>query len=338
MIEADYKFVRIKEYKERALKQQIYNIHNVKKYECCPYCGCTHFIKYGRYEGIQRYRCKNQGCGKTFSSTTFSVWKYLKHKPEKWISFIECMCENLTLDLCSKKLKISISTAFNWRHKVFHAVENYYDPESFKESVTVDDFEIPKCYKGSRNKHFTYSETIENKTAKLYGYMQNDVKVLISAENDKIPKISVQIKNETESLEDAFQKDVLKNVEKDCYIHLYSNGRSELEENIMEYNRNLSKSVKKKFGFKIRKNWVGVYHMKDTFQVCSSMRNFRRGLSCWIWHFKGIATKYIRHYYKFYSLVNSTSSFNYMKIFKELLKNGFYTSVKSLKMTHLENY
>lgn len=338
MIEADYKFKKINKYKEKALKQQIYSVHNVKKYECCPYCGCTHFIKHGKYEGIQRYRCKNEGCGRTFSSTTFSVWKYLKHKPEKWISFVECMCENLTLELSAKILKISVSTAFNWRHKVFHAVENYYKPERFNESVTVNDYEIPKCYKGSRNKKFTYAETIENKTARLYGYMTKDVKVLISAEGDYLPKISVHVEDGDKSLLDAFEKDVLRNVAKDCYVHLYSIGKSELEESIMEYNKNLPKNVRKKYGFRIQKNWVGIYHMQDNFQVCSSMKDFIRGLSCWIWHFKGIATKYIKHYYSFYSLVNSIKRFDYMKIFKELLKNGFYTSTESLKMTHLENY
>ena len=54
MIEVDYYFNKIKELKERALKEQIYNPQNVKNYKCCPYCSCTHFIKHGKYQGIQR--------------------------------------------------------------------------------------------------------------------------------------------------------------------------------------------------------------------------------------------------------------------------------------------
>lgn len=336
MIEADYKFYKIEEYKDIALKEHIYNIHSVRKYQCCPYCGFTHFIKHGKYDGIQRYKCKNEQCGRTFSSTTYSVWKYLKHKPEKWIRFVECMCENLTLKLCAKKLGISVSTAFYWRHKVFHAVENYYRPESFKNSVTVKDYSVTKCYKGSRNKNFTYEEKIKNKIARFYGSMPTDVKILISAEDDDFPLISVEY--EDKKVEKIFKKDVLNNVEKECYIHLYSTGKSDIRECIINYNKTLSKTVRKRYGFKVKKDWIGIYDMHDDFQICRSMKEYIPGLCCWIWHFKGIATKYIKHYYGFYSLVNSVKNFDYMIIFKELLKNGFYTSVESFKNTHLENY
>ncbi|MEX0123467.1 transposase, partial [Clostridium butyricum] len=84
MIERDWEFEKIKKYKENALRENIYNKGNVKKYKECPYCGSKSFVKYGKYNGIQRYQCKSEDCNKTFSNTTNSVWKYLKHKPEKW--------------------------------------------------------------------------------------------------------------------------------------------------------------------------------------------------------------------------------------------------------------
>ncbi|MCQ2019463.1 IS1 family transposase, partial [Clostridium butyricum] len=126
---------------------------NVKKYKECPYCGSKSFIKYGNYNRIQRYKCKNEECKKTFSNTTNSVWKYLKHKPEKWFEFIELMGEHTTLNECAAKLEISIVTAFYWRHKIFHAIENNYKPEKFDEVVDVDTYYTEKCYKGSRNKN-----------------------------------------------------------------------------------------------------------------------------------------------------------------------------------------
>ncbi|MDU1006996.1 MAG: transposase, partial [Clostridium butyricum] len=39
MIERDWKFEKIKKYKENALRENIYNKGNVKKYKECPYCG-----------------------------------------------------------------------------------------------------------------------------------------------------------------------------------------------------------------------------------------------------------------------------------------------------------
>ncbi|WP_455798494.1 transposase-like zinc-binding domain-containing protein [Clostridium butyricum] len=74
MIERDWKFEKIKKYKENALRENIYNKENVKKYKECPYCGSKSFIKYGNYNRIQRYKCKNEECKKTFSNTMFILY------------------------------------------------------------------------------------------------------------------------------------------------------------------------------------------------------------------------------------------------------------------------
>ncbi|RQN10590.1 transposase, partial [Clostridium butyricum] len=50
------------------------------------------------------------------------------------------------------------------------------------------------------------------------------------------------------------------------------------------------------------------------------------------------ATKYINHYYNFYSLIDSEKVFDYMSIFFDLLKNGSYTSVEGLRTNHIEDY
>ncbi|WP_270547675.1 hypothetical protein [Clostridium butyricum] len=44
MIERDWEFEKIKKYKENALRENIYNKGNVKKYKECPYCGSKSFI------------------------------------------------------------------------------------------------------------------------------------------------------------------------------------------------------------------------------------------------------------------------------------------------------
>ena len=226
MIETDYTFKKIEEYKEKILKEQIYSEYNVKKYESCPHCGCTHFIKHGKYEGIQRYRCKNDQCRKTFSSTTCSVWKYLKHKPEKWLKFIELMCENISLQRCADILNITISTAFYWRHKVFHGIENYYKPKSFKEHIVVSDFYTHKCYKGSRSKHFTKEQSLNNKISRLFAYVPNDVGILICVEGDEIPLINV--KYEKEKLEQLSD-------EKTRQIKIYQGLVADNRQNVASY-------------------------------------------------------------------------------------------------------
>lgn len=336
MIKVDYQLKGINEYKENVIKQDIYKTENIKMYECCPYCGYSYFIKYGRYKGIQRYQCKNKKCRKTFSNTTNSVWKNLKHKPEKWMHFVELMCEERTLEQCSLILNISIATAFHWRHKILHSVENYYKPENFKESVAVTDYYIPKCYKGSRNKNYTKNQKKENKINRMFGFVPHDVSILIACENDDLPNISVEpgVKN----LYEAFKNDVLNKVENGCYVHLHNFYGEMIEKQTIEYNKNLPKSIKQKFGFKIQNNWIGIPHIKDSFQVSNTIKNYTAAVNSWVCRFRGIATKYVKHYHSFFSLINSTNTFGGMNLFFEILKNGNYISASQLRNTHVENY
>ena len=215
MIKGDCTLKQIKEYKEKLIKQDIYKTENIKKYKCCPYCGSTYFLKQGQYKGIQRYRCKNKKCSKTFSNTTCSMWK---------------------------------------------------------------------------------------------------------------------------NLHEIFKNDVLKKVENGCYVHLYNFGGEIVEKQTMEYNKKLPKEVKKKFGFKIQNNWIGIPHITDSFQVSNTIKTYSAKVNSWIYRFRGIATKYVQHYYSFFSLINSINILGYMDLFWELLKNSNYMSVSDLKNTHIENY
>lgn len=337
MIKADYELEAIRKYKEKVMKQDIYKNDNIRRYEVCPYCGCIYFIKYGKYKGIQRYQCKNKNCKKTFSNTTRSLWKNLKHKPEKWIHFVELMCEERTLKQCSLILEITITTAFYWRHKILHAIENYYKPESFKESVAVTDYYIPKCYKGSRNKNYTENQKKENKINRMFGFVPNDVSILVAVENDELPGISV--KSDVKDLHEIFENDVLSKVENGCYVHLYNFYGDRVEKQTMEYNKNLPKHIQKKFRFKIKNNWIGMPHIKDSFQVSDTIKNYTARVNSWMCRFRGIATKYIQHYCSFFSLINNSMNIlGGMDIFWDLLKNGNYISTKQLMNSHVEYY
>jgi transposase-like protein len=54
----------------------------------CPHCTSEHFVRFGRYNGRQRYRCKCSS--KTFTDTTNTVL-YRPRKGEEWITFVDCM-------------------------------------------------------------------------------------------------------------------------------------------------------------------------------------------------------------------------------------------------------
>lgn len=74
------KTINNKEYRLKLFKEKIYkstlkvqnniNNKNSNKYLKCPHCKGEEVIKYGSYNGIQRYKCKNSKCKRTFTKQT----------------------------------------------------------------------------------------------------------------------------------------------------------------------------------------------------------------------------------------------------------------------------
>ena len=332
MFDFDYRLKKLKEYKNNLKKHNLYSSKNIKRYECCPYCGKNQFIKHGKYNGIQRYRCKNVKCRKTFSNTTNSVWKYLKHEPEKWVEFIEYMAEGYPLRLCSRILNISLATAFYWRHKLLHAVENDIKPKEFVEMVNIKWIELSKCYKGSRNKHYTKKQNYENKIARLFCQVPYDVRILIASEKGAAPLIRTTQQNET--FEENIENNVLSIVRDNCFVHQYYARLSGGCKPVIEHNKKLPREIKKKYCFKLHYN--GMIDKIPREQEYNPI--YFAKLFTWIHQFRGIATKYVDHYFNFYSLLYVQEHFDYFKVFFRLLKNCLYTSIENLKELHVENY
>jgi len=61
-----------------------------------PHCGSDLPIKWGRSGGLQRYRCRNSECHKTFNALTGKPLAKLQHR-DKWFDYLRCMRDSLTL-------------------------------------------------------------------------------------------------------------------------------------------------------------------------------------------------------------------------------------------------
>lgn len=124
----------------------------------CPHCGSGDFLKHGKTGlGRQRYRCRE--CRRTFSETTGTPFMYSKKKPVTWASYLLCMEGGLTLRKISKLLKMNLSTAFSWRHKILSASGTMID-NILTENIEVSEFSLRENFKGSRsiNPHFFYGK------------------------------------------------------------------------------------------------------------------------------------------------------------------------------------
>jgi len=146
LIQKNIKPKKLKKYINNFLKD---NICENKNIECCPICGGKNYIKHGLFKSIQRYKCKE--CGKTFSNATNSLWSYSKKDLDIWIKFIQLMIEKKSLRFCAKKLKISLATAFYWRHKVLHGLQIDSIPKKLKGNVHINKTIILENFKGCRN-------------------------------------------------------------------------------------------------------------------------------------------------------------------------------------------
>ncbi len=114
----------------------------------CPHCGSGSFVKHGKTGlGRQRYRCRK--CRKTFSETTGTPFMYSKKSLDTWSSYLFCMGGRLTLRKISKLLKMNLSTAFAWRHKILSVAETMTDT-LLTETVEVSEFWFKENFKGCR--------------------------------------------------------------------------------------------------------------------------------------------------------------------------------------------
>jgi len=115
----------------------------------CPHCGVEHPTKWGRSGGLQRYRCRNPDCYKTFNALTGTPLAKLQHR-DKWFDYLRCMRDSLTLRVSAARVGIDLKTAFRWRHRFLKtSAQNNANPLSG--IIEVDETFFRESCKGKRN-------------------------------------------------------------------------------------------------------------------------------------------------------------------------------------------
>lgn len=146
MIVKDNNYKNISKHVDCIIKKDLFS---VRKVTMCPHCESVRYIKYGKFNGIQRFKCKE--CGKTFSTVTNSIWSYSKKSPEKWIKFIELILEKKVLKDCAENLDININTAFAWRHKVLDALVKNNSSTILGGAIHMIKTSMRESFKGNKN-------------------------------------------------------------------------------------------------------------------------------------------------------------------------------------------
>ena len=87
----------------------------------CPNCGSWQISKNGTYNGLQRYRCKS--CLITFTSKTKTIFSTTKLEKEKWLKYVECFVDCLSLRRCAEKVGVCLKTSYFMRHRILECLK-----------------------------------------------------------------------------------------------------------------------------------------------------------------------------------------------------------------------
>ena len=110
-------------------------------YRGCPDCPACHSDDFARWgisgNGLQRYRCRT--CGVRYNSLTGTVLEHSKSDLATWVDFIRLMRFNVPLDAIAEVCRVSHQTAWEWRHRLFEAVDGYQDRLLLRDRVWIDE-------------------------------------------------------------------------------------------------------------------------------------------------------------------------------------------------------
>ncbi|ARU57005.1 IS1595 family ISPna2 group transposase [Oleiphilus messinensis] len=117
----------------------------------CRHCGCNDIKKWGSANGLQRYKCKHEDCGKTFNGLTGTPLARL-HNRHKWLDHLLCMLDSLPLRKVAKRIEVDLTTAFRWRHRFLKMATKTQVP-TLNGVVEADETFFSESYKGKRTIH-----------------------------------------------------------------------------------------------------------------------------------------------------------------------------------------
>lgn len=127
-------------------KAAIQKVIQPRKVETCPHCQSTHFVKNGKRNGKQNFRCRS--CNKAFVEQTGTILFSMKKDISVLEKYVHCMIEKYPLRKCAEICNINVATAFAWRHKILDTLQNMMAEVELDGIVEADETYSTISYKG----------------------------------------------------------------------------------------------------------------------------------------------------------------------------------------------
>ena len=256
----------------------------------CQRCNSEHIVKYGKDKNRkQRYKCKN--CGIVFYADSFTVTSKTRHDMETWKRFVELLLSRASLAKCASACKISVQTAFTWRHKILNALQKDQTNRVLGGIIEADETYFGINYKGNHTKSRSFvmpresrkrgrdcKDQIGSRACVMYAVERNG-QVYGEVLGKGQPTIAM--------LTHAFDKRIItesifltdKSVSLRNYFTNYTSGIQliQLQAHLNPKNMNSPPEVR------------GVFHIQ-------SVNNGHHRLRAFLTAYNGVSTKYLNHY------------------------------------------
>lgn len=126
----------------------------------CPHCGSVSIKKHGHKDGIQRYRCKEKECGKTFTANTGTVFGHSKLSQGQWRLLIQGIVNNLSTQKIANDVGVSAFTVWYNKQKILEILSNDLNvSDKFVGIVQCDEKYFRNSFKGKKGPNF-FIETL----------------------------------------------------------------------------------------------------------------------------------------------------------------------------------
>ena len=346
------KFSNLKSYQQKRIIKFLNNFQSINLIDSdfisgkdlvCSVCGGSRFVKNGRYtrlidqKEIQRYLCVK--CRTPQFNDKNTPLYNLKEKG-KWVDFVYLMLDKedpMSAISISKKLEISESTAFRWRHRFLSSL-NQVNPLPVAEELEVDEVYFPFNVKGTLGKekfdeYFgpDHQDNIESELREKETFMQEEnYQVIFLCLHNRLGDFDFSpIKIQKKGI---VGKADLERVMKDLDL---SNKTvlTDKEPSMIAY----MKSVKgvNHMTFKSSDMKKGI--LEDVNVHNNNINSMMAQLGTWFKNFHGVSTKYLENYLKWFRFINL---FKLMKINEmveySLLDKESYPRFKNLFKTYEE--
>ena len=285
----------------------------------CKHCGSTSFVKNGKdRHGHTRYICKD--CGKTFSDTTNTVVSGTHKDSATWKTYIEAMLEGCSLEECAERCKISVPTAFTWRHKILNALDEHSFNHTFNGLVEMDEAWVRISYKGNHSKSKSFSMPRNSyKRGSDNREQSNGAKVcvLCAVERNKFFSATIPCRGLLNAklldnvLDNKFSDDCIVMTDGlHAYIKYFSN--TNVEHISLPSQAGHKPSVK------------GAYHLNNVNAMHSRFKLFLR-------NYNGVSTKYLNNYLSLFLWLENNKYYNkHDLVCESLSKPGSYITATQL--------